>query len=201
MVDALQRNNVLGNTFIILTIEHGKTWIDRPGMVAGMSIAYDEAARLPLIMHYPRVLPSGFSWQSGVRSVDLMPTIMHAAGLCGRLGEEFSDRSLIPDLLGDRDEWRREIVIQNIAQRGIDGIPYEERALRTERWKLILRDFPARPQKRVDELYDMSSDPGETANLLADCPDVAQRLAERLARWGDAHADALSVKLGQRAMI
>ena len=64
-----------------------------------MSIAYDEAARLPLIMHYPRVLPAGLIWRSGVSSVDLMPTIMHAAGLFGRLDEDYTDRSLIPDLL------------------------------------------------------------------------------------------------------
>ena len=200
MVDALRRSNVLDNTFIILTTEHGRTWIDRPGTVAGMSISYDEAARLPLIMHYPRVLPSGVVFQSGVSSVDLMPTIMHAAGLFGRFDEDYSDRSLIPDLLSGRDEWKREIVIQNIAQRGIDGILFEERALRDERWKLILRDFRARPQKRVDELYDMKNDPGETENLFSERQEVVKQLAGRLAKWGDRHGDALAVKLGRRTM-
>ena len=200
MIDALRRNNVLDNTFIILTTEHGRTWVDRLGTVAGMSISYDEAARLPLIMHYPRVLPAGLVWQSGVSSVDLMPTIMHAAGLYGRLDEEYEDRSLIPDLLSGRDEWTREIVIQNISQRGIDGILFEERALRSERWKLILRDFAARPDKRVDELYDMENDPGETNNLFSDRQDVVMELAGRLARWGDEHGDALAVKLGRRYM-
>lgn len=200
MINALRSNNVLDNTFIILTTEHGRTWIDRLGTVAGMSISYDEAARLPLIMHYPRVLPAGLVWQSGVSSVDLMPTIMHAAGLYGRLDEEYEDRSLIPDLLSGKDEWTREIVIQNIAQRGIDGILFEERALRSDRWKLILRDFAPRPDKRVDELYDMENDPAETNNLFADRRDVVMELAGRLAKWGDQHGDALAVKLGRRYM-
>ena len=124
---------------------------------------------------------------------------MHAAGLYGRLDEDYSDRSLIPDLLSARDEWNREIVIQNISQRGIDGILFEERALRTERWKLILRDFRARPQKRVDELYDMKTDPGETKNLFSDRQDIVKDLARRLAEWGDQHEDALAVKLGRRS--
>ena len=97
MVDALRRSNVLDNTFIILTTEHGRTWIGRPGTAAGMSISYDGAARLPLIMHYPRLLRAGVVWLAGVSSVDLMPTIMHAAGLYGRLDEDYWDRSLIPD--------------------------------------------------------------------------------------------------------
>ena len=103
-------------------------------------------------------------------------------------------------MLGGRDEWKREIVIQNIAQRGIDGILFEERALRTERWKLILRDSPARPQKRVDELYDMKNDPGETNNLLSERRDIVKELAERLAKWGDQHRGALAVKLGRRSV-
>ncbi len=200
MIDALRSSNVLDNTFVILTTEHGRTWIDRPGTLAGMSIAYDEAARLPLIMHYPRVLPAGVAWQSGVSSVDLMPTIMDAAGLYGRLDRDYSDRSLIADLVGGRDEWNREIVIQNISQKGIDGVLFEERAIRTERWKLILRDFQAWPRMRVDELYDMEDDPGETQNLVSARPDVVKELAERLATWGDEHEDALAVKLGRRTI-
>ncbi len=89
MIDVLRRNNVLDNTFIILTTEHGSTWTDRLGTVARTSFRYDEAARLPLIMHYPRFLPAGVVGQSGVSSVGPMPTIMHASGLCSRLDEEY----------------------------------------------------------------------------------------------------------------
>ena len=200
MVDALRRNNILDNTFIVITTEHGRTWIDRPGTLAGMSISYDEAARLPLIMHCPKLLPAGVVWQAGVSSVNLMPTIMHAAGLYGRENQDYSDRSLITDVLSGRDEWKRTIVIQNISQKGIDGIQFVERALRTERWKLILRDFPASPRMRADELYDMQNDPGETKNLYSDRPTAVKDLAGKLAAWGDEHRDELAVKLGRQSM-
>ena len=199
LVDALRRKNVLDRTFIILTTEHGRTWIDRPGTLAGMSIAYDEAARLPLIMHCPSLLPQGVVWRSGVSLTSLMPTIMHAANIYGRMGVNYTAQSLLPDIKAGRDEWRRTIVIQNICQKGIDGVLYEERALRTERWKLILRKFEASPSKRADELYDMREDPGETKNLYASRANVVGRLATQLREWGEEQRDALAVELGRRS--
>ena len=199
LVGALRSKGILDRTFIIVSTEHGRTWVDRPGTLAGMSIAYDEAARLPLIMHCPRLLPKGVTWGSGVSMVDLMPTILHAANVYGRLGEDYSSRSLLPDLQAGRDEWKRTIVIQNISQKGIDGVLFEERALRTERWKLILRKFGARPKMRADELYDMRSDPGEKKNLYASRGDVVKRLAAQLRRWGEKHGDTLAAELGRRS--
>ena len=199
LVEALKRKNLLDRTFIIITTEHGRTWIDRPGTLAGMSIAYDEAARLPLIMHCPALLPEGAVWESGVSLVDLMPTIMHAANVVGRGGRDYADRSLLPDLQEGRDEWRRQIVIQNISQQAIQGSNYEERALRTERWKLILRKFDVRPQMRVDELYDMKADPEETRNLYAARTDVVRELATALQEWGEENEDALAIELGRRS--
>lgn len=62
---------------------------------------------------------------------------------------------------------------------------YEERALRTERWKFILRKFEASPGKRADELYDMREDPWESKNLYASRPKVVRQLATRLPEWGE----------------
>ncbi len=199
IVETLRRKDLLDNTFIIITTEHGKSWEDRPGTYQGMSIAYDDAARLPLIMHCPSILPKGITWKSGVSSVDIMPTIMHAAGLYGYGRESYVDRSLLPDIQAGRDEWSRTIVIENISQKGIEGMQSVERALRTKRWKLILRDFPAAPGQRVDELYDMENDPDERRNLFASKTDVVKKLAAELAAWGDEHQDPLAIRLGRRA--
>ncbi len=199
LVEALRRNNVLDRTFIIIGTEHGRSWIDRPGTLEGMSIAYDDAARLPLIMHGPDLLPQGLVWNSGVSMVDLMPTILHAANVHGRLRRDYSDRSLLPDLRLGRDEWRRTIVIQNIPQKAINDVMFEERALRTERWKLILRYFGARPEMRADELYDMRGDPGETRNVYQSRAEVVKRLATELREWGEENGDSLAVELGARS--
>jgi len=117
-------------------------------------------------MRCPGVLPAGVVWQSGVSLVDLMPTILEAARVVPAIrGGEIHGRSLLPDLRAGRDRWRGPILMQNIPQRGIDGSYYDERALRTERWKLILRKFDARPELRPGELYDLQADPEENRNL------------------------------------
>ncbi len=197
LVEALRRKNILDRTFIIVGTEHGRSWIDRPGTVEGMSVSYDEAARLPLIMHCPSMLPQGLVWESGVSMVDLMPTILHAGNVYGRLRRDYSDQSLLPDIRAGRDEWNRTIVIQNIPQKGINDVMFEERALRTEGWKLILRKFAALPEMRVDELYDMREDPGETRNLYDLRGDVVKRLATQLGEWGEENGDSLAVELGR----
>ena len=208
LLGALRRHNILDNTLIIFSTEHGRTWIDRPGTLEGMCISYDEAARVPLIMRYPERLRAGSVWRSGASSVDLMPTILDAASikpLMGAYGNDFRPvihgRSLLAAAEQGLDEWDRPIMIQNLPQRAIDGAFYEERALRTGQHKIILRKFGGRPVFRPGELYDMRVDPAE-ANNLYNAPGqrgVVQRMAGLVKTWGEEHDDKLSVELGQRA--
>jgi len=85
--------------------------------------------------------------------------------------------------------------MQNIPQRGIDGSYYDERAIRTERWKLILRKFEVRPELRPGELYDLQADPEENRNLYGSNRAAVRDLAGALRQWGEEHQDHLSVEL------
>jgi arylsulfatase A-like enzyme len=205
LVDALRRHDILDDTLIIVTTEHGRTWIDRPGTSEGMCIPYEEASRIPLIIRYPKLLPRGAVWQSGVSLVDLMPTILEVAGVQLVLGAHpgpgrplIQGRSLVPEIVAGRDRWSRPIILENIPQRAIGGSLYEERAVRTERYKLVLRKFDVRPVFRPGELYDMAADRGETRNLYnsAEYGPTVRELAQSLRSWGQANDDTLAVELG-----
>jgi arylsulfatase A-like enzyme len=114
--------------------------------------------------------------------VDLMPTILDAAGVHGRAPKSATsqrfdgsvdpaERSLLPDLQAGRDTWRRPVVLQNIAMTAL-------------------------------ELFDMSADPGETVNL-ATAPEhrgTVRDLAGQLLAWGEEEGDALAVELGARTL-
>ena len=195
LLDALRRNNILDETLIIVTTEHGRTWTNRPGSTEGMCVAYEEAARIPLIIRYPRLFPQGKVWRSGVSLVDLMPTILEATNITPASGANMQGRSLVGPVRSGQDRWDRPIVIQNIPQRAIDDSFYEERAIRDERYKLILRNFVVRPNFRPGELYDLTNDPTETNNLYNSNPQVVKQMAQILRTWGQQNNDPKSIQL------
>jgi arylsulfatase A-like enzyme len=196
IVDALKQRKVLDDTLILLTTEHGRTWGQRPGTLEGMCIAYEEASRIPLIIRYPKLFPGGTVWRSGVSLVDLMPTILEATNIQMPPGTSSSIQGR--SLIADNDQWNRPIILQNIPQAAIDGSYYDERALRNERYKLILRKFEQRPELRPGELYDLQQDPKESRNLYASESrrETVRQMARLLQAWGKERRDPLSVELG-----
>jgi arylsulfatase A-like enzyme len=202
LLGTLEKTRQLDNTLIIVTTEHGRVWDQRPGAAEGMCIAYEEASRIPLLLRYPKLLGSGKVWKSGVSLVDLMPTILDATGVNPALGAHpapgpprIHGRSLVNLVRNGEDKWDRPVVMQNIPQRGIDGSYYDERAIRDERYKLILRKFQLRPEFRPGELYDLQSDPKEQRNLWEQQPAMVKRMAGKLREWGARYRDELSLEL------
>jgi arylsulfatase A-like enzyme len=175
IVQALKDQGVFDNTLIIVSADHAGSFQTRPGSLRGMGMAFDEAARVPMIMHWPDRLPKDVVWQSGVSLVDLAPTLLAATGIntksrimeiiTGRVGSPFHGRDLISEVNSGEDSWPVPIFIQNVPEAAIDGSWFDERAMRTEKWKLVLRDFTADPRVRNNAFYNIQSDPGETTNL------------------------------------
>ena len=210
LVETLRRLGILDNTLIVATSDHGRVWGDRPGTEEGLCVAYEGSARVPLIMAHPGSLPQGTVWQSGVSLVDLMPTFLQAAGIQPVMGvRSYTKRlnlqgeSLLERVSSGQDRWDRPIVIQNIPQEPIDGSLYDERALRTERYKLILRRFDTGASCRPGELYDLLEDPGERTNLYAGSShsQIRQELAVTLRDWGKSSEDQVAVELADWVLM
>ena len=207
IVATLRRKRLLENTLIIFIADHGGSFRERPGSYRGMGVAYDETARIPMIMHWPNGLPRGEVWESGVSLVDLAPTILGAAGIrseneirriiTGRAGSMFHGVNLIPAIRSGEDDWSRPVFMQNIPERAIKGSRYDERAMRSQRHKLILREFFAQPGMQHNEFYDLETDPEETRNLYHDksYQTVLRQQIELMLRWSRANDDTLAIKL------
>ena len=165
-----------------------------------------------MIMHWPGGLPSGVVWESGVSLVDLAPTILAAANIntksrimeiiTGRTGSPFHGRNVIAEVNSGIDNWPTPVFMQNIPEAAIENSWFDERAMRSERWKLVLRDFSADPRARANAFFDLVNDPGESDNLYYQDgfrEQLAQQLALMLEHAEDMQ-DSLSIKLATKEL-
>jgi arylsulfatase A-like enzyme len=90
--------------------------------------------------------------------------------------------------------------MQNVSRQKLGGAYFEDRALRTQGWKLILRKFEAESAGPAAELYDMEADPAESHDLYGSGAHRGRvsELTAQLRKWGEENGDPLSVELASR---
>jgi choline-sulfatase len=191
LLDGLERLGLTDNTLVVFTSDHGETF-GRRAFSKHKGVCYEESAHIPLLMRHSTLLPHGKVWNAGVSSVDLMPTILSATGLPVPPGVQ--GQNLLDVVRRGRDRWEHPVFLQNIGE----GQAVIERAVRTGRWKLILRGLQAEPQWRMDDLYDLTRDPGETTNRFAESPATVTDLSRSLVNWGRQYDDEVAIRFASR---
>jgi arylsulfatase A-like enzyme len=176
---------VLANTLVVLTADHGEELFDHGGWKHGQTL-YEEQIHVPLIFRWDRRLPAGTRLAGTVRLLDLMPTLMHAAG-GGAADPAWDGIDLLPALAGEAPLPKRPAFAQHLA-----GGPLRAAAV-LGREKLIFfnREVPFETfdaqqahlwevdhgrMARV-ELYDLARDPRERQNLAPTQPERVGRMA------------------------
>jgi arylsulfatase A-like enzyme len=183
LLDALDERGLGRNTLIVITADHGEEFHDHGGWGHGISL-YEELIHVPLIAWCPGHLPAGVRIDDPVRHVDIMPTLLGAAGA----GDDprYADlegRNLWP-ALAEGAEFGPRIEVFAECSRGDEVI----RALRVGDEKLI--DALSGGRERV-MLFDLATDPLEREDLSAERPDERNALTA----WAtDIQARALSKK-------
>ncbi len=196
VLDALDDTGLARNTLVICTTDHG---IAFPGAKATMS---DRGTGVMLILRGPGGFAGGKASDALVSHIDLFPTICDVL----EIGHPdwLQGNSLLPIVTGSAAEVRDAVYAE-----GTYHAAYEpQRAIRTQRWKLVRRFGERRlpvlpniddsPSKEVwlrngyaereiapVQLYDLVFDPNEACNVI-DRPEhasVAADLGERLQRW------------------
>ena len=189
VLDKLQALGLEDRTFVSFTADHGETFGLRPGS-QNKTVCYEESARVPFLLRWPGRIPAGVKYQGGVTTLDLMPSMLTAAGIA--LPARLEGHSRLDDIQARRTGWREPVFLENITQKDVDGKPSIERAVRTERWKLILRDHPR------SELYDLASDPGEQNDLFRREPAKVKELARLILDWGRKLKDPVAVDFARK---
>jgi N-acetylglucosamine-6-sulfatase len=150
----------LDNTIVILTSDHGYFYGEH-GLNEERRLAYEETARIPLIIRFPRLARAGSTPAKLVQVIDLAPTILALTGVTDTTSRQGS--SLVPLLGGSAPTWRRSVLLEYYSDRVFPrALNMAYQAVRTERHKYI--DYLELPD--MDELYDLQVDPFELDNLM-----------------------------------
>lgn len=183
----LEEAGELDNTLVVMTGDHGMPFPRCKGNL------YDWGSRVPLAVRWPGRVQAGRRTDALVSLTDLAPTFLQAAGVA--VPDVMTGRSLLPLLRGiahDRDGaadsrdapgWRDALAYGRERHTPAQEIPslvgYPARALRTDRWLLILNLEPERWPMGVPEngthpmAVHADTDNGPTKSLLVDHRDGA----------------------------
>ena len=150
---------------IIYSSDHGAALGNHNLLHKGMH--YDPQARVPFVVHYPRLIKPGI--RDGFSShVDLLPTLVSIAG--GDVPDGVEGKDLTPALLDASQKVNDFAVVECTLVTSII----------TDRWKIGFHHFNG-----DGDLYDLKNDPAELKNLFDDpaYAEIRNILAKQLVQW------------------
>lgn len=177
------------NTIVIFTsdnggLDHNGSPTENSPLRSGKGYAYEGGIRVPLIVRWPGVVRPGTVSSEPVTSVDYLPTIAAISG-AKESDRAIDGQSLVGHLRSaGKQRLDRDAIYWHFPHYRHAPGPYS--IIRKGSHKLI--KFYEGPKF---ELYDLSKDLGETANLAAAQPKLVQQLDARLME----HLKSIGAKL------
>jgi arylsulfatase A-like enzyme len=161
VLDALDASGVASNTVVVLWSDNG--WHLGEKDITGKNTLWERSTRVPLIFAGPGVVKSARCTQPA-ELLDIYPTLLELCGLPAKSGLE--GHSLMPQLKDAQTPrlWPA-ITTHNVGNHSV----------RSERWRYT------RYADGSEELYDMTADPNEWANVVANPKN--QEVIRDLAQW------------------
>lgn len=192
--------DVMEDTLIVLTADHGEELNDHGGWKHGFTL-YEDQIHVPLIFRWDGRIPAGRRLPGTVRLLDLAPTLAAAAGaepdpawqgidllpaLTGKAAlprlSAFSQHMMFGPLRASVVLDRRKLILFNPRTPFAPGDP-----LQSHIWTKDLARL-----ERV-ELYDLSQDPGEKRNRAAASAEEVRRLEPLIHRQLDRQRPGLRI--------
>lgn len=207
ILKSLEESGLAENTLVIFTADHGLPFPRAKGTL------YDPGINVSFLARWPGQIPRGTNEATLTSNVDVMPTVLEAAGI--PVSDRIQGESFLPLLRGEEGfaSGERVVFAEKTYHEHYDPI----RCLRTDRFKYI-RNFEERPKlvlptdiylsptrvsmdedesiwgrRSPEELYDLEADPLEQANLVGqvEFDEILVSFRRRLENWMRSTGDPL----------
>jgi choline-sulfatase len=166
---ALADSGLADNTIVIYTTDHGENMGEHG--LWWKNAVYDSAARVPLIVSWPKRWPGGQRRDGVCSLVDVVQTIAELGH--ATVPADWNGSSLCGLLDDPKAPWKDMAVSEYYAHNIASGYVM----LRKGPFKYVYHTPPDGKHPAERELYDLRSDPGEFHNLAAD-PAQKQRIEQ-----------------------
>ena len=177
---------ILENTIVIFLVDNGpngRRYV--AGFNGNKTTVWEGGVRSPFYVQWPARLKAGAKSDAPSAHIDVLPTLLDAAGVAVPEDLKLDGRSMLPHLEGKQvDEPERHLVIQS--HRGNKPVRYHNFMIRNSRWKLVhpsgfgRESFEGKPQV---QLFDLAADPYELNNQVSTHPEIVKQLREEYDRW------------------
>ncbi len=180
----LEELGISENTALIFLTDNGPaTRHFTAGLRGQKGAVYEGGIRVPFFVRWPAKLRPAKVDQIAAH-IDVLPTLLEAAGIDRPAGLKLDGVSLMPLLVGDNDDWpERTLYVQ--WQRGNTPPLYGSFAAISEQFKLVQNRTLGKQIGREPrfELYDIKADPGEQNSIGELRKKTLARLKAGYERW------------------
>lgn len=153
-----------------LQAKSGSNFTSNAPLRGAKGMVYEGGMRVPFLVSWPAKIKPG-KYEQPVIALDFLPTSLAAADSADLTPKNLDGVNLLPFLSGEKSTAPHDTLFWRT------GGPGGNNAVRRGSMKLV------RLGKAEPELYDLSTDIGESQNLAAEKPEVVKELITAIADW------------------
>jgi arylsulfatase A-like enzyme len=157
--DWLQQNGELQDTLVIYTSDNGYEWGEHRWI--SKFVPYTESIRVPFLLSWPGHVAAGASSNRWAANIDVLPTVLQAAGIAPKPSPPIDGRSLL------QPDRRTRLFFEYFNDPANGGAINGWASDRTGTYQYV-EDFRNDGTLLLREYYDLAKDPWEIDNLYAD---------------------------------
>jgi arylsulfatase A-like enzyme len=192
LIARLDELKIRDNTLVVFLTDNGAQQERfNAGLRGRKSSVYEGGIHVPCFWQWPARLAGGRQIDRIAAHIDILPTLLAAAGVKGPAETKLDGVNLLPLLSGEAEaaKWpERTLFLQ--CHRGLTPHLFQNAVAITQRYKLVAypetfnrEDLLPDASEPVLELYDLAADPGEQNNLAHAAPQVLSDLRRQYEDW------------------